>query len=114
TGKATSSPTTAEETTSSGGGSTTGCPAWVEGCPCGPEGMCGPELACRQGLCAAVEDTEEVRPACGDGIPQPGETCYAGVVFFGVGSEPIGVVMADLDRDGALDVVVSNASSDTV
>lgn len=48
-------------------------------------------------------------PACQNGIVDPGEVCLFEPVSFATDTTPGGIVSADFDKDGFLDIVTANA-----
>lgn len=49
-------------------------------------------------------------PACQNGIVDPGELCFFAPVTFDTDTSPQGVVAADLNEDGSLDIATANAA----
>jgi cysteine-rich repeat protein len=48
-------------------------------------------------------------PACNNGIVDPGEVCFFNPTLFETDETPVDIVVADFNRDGALDLVTANS-----
>jgi cysteine-rich repeat protein len=93
----------------------------VVGCPLPPPAACGDGAlnageACDDGnnLDADGCEADCSLPACQNGIIDPGEVCLFGPVDVAAGLGSAGLVAADFDADGALDLATAAAADESL
>jgi hypothetical protein len=86
--------------------------------------FCGNGVADATRVAEACDDGDEVEgdecdsnctfPACGNGIPDPGEACHTLSGSFPAGSLVLSAVIEDIDLDGLGDVLALDSQADTL
>jgi hypothetical protein len=82
--------------------------------PCTGSEQCGLGQSCNAGFCDGPPADFDPTAYCGDEIAQDGELCWEPGARYGSGALPASVIVARIDGDDVLDVVVANENVGSV